>query len=308
MGSTDVRGLAPEPRESKGSVAARLLLRHLRVFLEMVKFEHTVFALPFAYLGMILAERGWPGWAEFAWITLAMTSARTFAFAINRWVDRYYDARNPRTMGRPLPKGTIGAPMVLAMAAVSVVLLIVAAWRLNRFVLMLLPGALICLVGYSYTKRFTWASHWVLGFTDGMAAPGAWAAVTGNLSHPAPWLLWVAVTFWMAGFDMIYACQDTDIDRKEGLLSVPARFGNAIALRWAAICHVMTIVLLAAMGWSMGLGWAFWAGLAGVAALLWWENSLVKPNDLSRLNLAFFNVNGYISVLVFVAAWMGMVS
>ncbi len=277
-------------------------MRQIRVFLEMVKFEHTIFALPFAYLGMVLAARGWPGWRIFLWITVAMAAARTLAFAVNRLADRFYDARNPRTQGRPLPRGEISPATVRAIAAVALATLTLAAWQLNRFVLALLPGAVIFLVGYSYTKRFTWASHWILGLTDGMAVPGAWAAVTASLAHPAPWLLWLTVTFWMAGFDIIYACQDTEFDRREGLYSVPARFGNAIALRLAKANHVLTVLLLVAAGWTLQMGWPFWVGVLLVAGLLWWENSLVKPDDLSRVNLAFFNVNGYISVLIFVAA------
>jgi 4-hydroxybenzoate polyprenyltransferase len=282
-------------------------VRQVRVFLEMVKFEHTIFALPFAYLGMVLAAGGWPGWRTFIWITVAMASARTFAFAINRLADRVYDARNPRTSSRALPRGQISPRTVGALAGVALLVLVLAAWQLNTFVLALLPGALLLVGGYSYTKRFTWASHWILGITDGMATAGAWAAVTASLAHPAPWLLWLTVTVWMAGFDVIYACQDVDFDRAEGLHSVPARFGIATALRVARANHVLTVVALAAAGWSLGLGWPFWAGVAAVAALLWYENSLVKPGDLSRVNVAFFNVNGYISVLIFVAGWAGVV-
>jgi 4-hydroxybenzoate polyprenyltransferase len=282
-------------------------VRRVRVFLEMVKFEHTIFALPFAYLGMVLAAGGWPGWRSFIWITVAMASARTFAFAINRLADRFYDARNPRTRNRALPQGRISPGAVGALAGVALLVLILAAWQLNTFVLTLLPGALVLLVGYSYTKRFTWASHWILGITDGMAAAGAWAAVTASLAHPAPWLLWLTVTVWMAGFDIIYACQDVEFDRAEGLHSVPAAFGIATALRVARVNHVLTVLALAAAGWSLGLGWPFWVGVAAVAALLGYENSLVKPGDLSRVNLAFFNVNGYISMLIFVAGWAGVV-
>ncbi len=255
---------------------------------------------------MVLAARGWPGWRIFLWVTVAMAAARTLAFAVNRLADRFYDARNPRTQGRPLPRGEISPATVRAIAAVALATLTLAAWQLNRFVLALLPGAVIFLVGYSYTKRFTWASHWILGLTDGMAVPGAWAAVTASLAHPAPWLLWLTVTFWMAGFDIIYACQDTEFDRREGLHSVPARFGNTIALRLAKANHVLTVLLLAAAGRTLQMGWPFWVGVLLVAGLLWWENSLVKPDDLSRVNLAFFNVNGYISVLIFVAACAGL--
>jgi 4-hydroxybenzoate polyprenyltransferase len=281
-------------------------MRQVRVFLEMVNFEHTIFALPFSYLGMVLAAGGWPGWHDFIWITVAMAAARTFAFAINRLADRSYDARNPRTRNRALPRGQISPGSVGVLAGVAVLVLLVAAWQLNSFVLALLPGALVLLVGYSYTKRFTWASHWVLGITDGMATAGAWAAVTASLAHPAPWLLWLTVTLWMAGFDIIYACQDVDFDRAEGLHSVPARFGIATALKMARANHVLTVLALAAAGWSLGLGWPFWIGVVAVAALLWYENSLVQPDDLSRVNVAFFNVNGYISVLIFVAGWAGV--
>jgi 4-hydroxybenzoate polyprenyltransferase len=282
-------------------------VRQVRVFLEMVKFEHTIFALPFAYLGMVLAAGGWPGWQKFIWITVAMAAARTFAFAVNRLADRIYDARNPRTRNRALPRGQISPRTVGALAGVALLVLLVAAWQLNRFVLALLPGALVLLVGYSYTKRFTWTSHWVLGVTDGMAAAGAWAAVTASLAHPAPWLLWLTVTVWMAGFDIIYACQDVDFDRVEGLRSVPARFGVATALKVARANHVLTVLALAAAGWSLQLGWPFWIGVAAVAGLLWYENSLVRPDDLSRVDVAFFNVNGYISVLIFIAGWAGVV-
>jgi 4-hydroxybenzoate polyprenyltransferase len=281
-------------------------MRQLRVFLEMVKFEHTIFALPFAYLGMVLAAGGWPGWHLFIWITVAMAAARTFAFAINRLADRFYDARNPRTSGRALPRGQISPLAVGFLAGAALVVLALAAWRLNAFVLALLPCAVVLLVGYSYTKRFTWASHWILGITDGMAPVGAWAAVTASLASPAPWLLWFTVTVWMAGFDIIYACQDVDFDRAAGLHSVPARFGIATALRVARVNHVLTVAALAAAGASLRLGWPFWIGVAAVAALLWYENSLVRPDDLSRLNMAFFNVNGYISVLIFVAGWAGV--
>ena len=281
-------------------------MKHVRIFLEMVRFEHTIFALPFAYLGMVLAAPGWPGWHTFIWITVAMAAARTFAFAINRLVDRHYDAANPRTQGRALPQKRISPQTVAGLGVVALALFVLAAWQLNPFVLALLPGAVLFLVGYSYTKRFTWTSHWILGFTDGMAVPGAWAAVTASLAHPAPWLLWLTVTTWMAGFDIIYACQDTEFDRAAKLRSVPARFGNATALRWAKINHVIAVLALAAAGWSLRLSWPFWLGTLAVAALLWYENSLVKPDDLSRVNVAFFNVNGYISVLIFLSAWAGL--
>jgi 4-hydroxybenzoate polyprenyltransferase len=277
----------------------------LRHFLAAIKVEHTVFALPFAYLGMVLAARGWPGWHAFAWITVAMVAARTAAMAANRLIDRHLDARNPRTAGRHVPRGLL-RPRDLALATVAAgALLLVAAWQLNPLCLALAPVALVFLIGYSYTKRFTWLSHWVLGFTDGAAVAGAWIAVTGEMAAPA-WLLWAAVTVWIAGFDLLYACQDVAVDRREGLHSVPARFGVPTALAAARACHVLTAGFLAAAGWAAGLGVAYWLGWLVVAGLLAYEHALVSADDLSRLDVAFFNVNGYISVVALLAAVAGL--
>ncbi|PYM64705.1 MAG: 4-hydroxybenzoate octaprenyltransferase [Candidatus Rokuibacteriota bacterium] len=277
-------------------------VRHL---LDAIKVEHTVFALPFAYLGMVLAARGWPGLGPFLWITLAMVGARTTAMAANRLIDRQIDAQNPRTAGRHLPRGLL-RPRELALAAgASAALFFVAAWRLHPLCLALAPLALVFLVGYSYTKRFTWTSHWILGFTDGAAVAGAWIAVRGRLDPPA-WALWLAVTVWIAGFDLLYACQDLEFDRRARLHSVPARFGIAAALWAARACHVLTALALAVAGGMLGLGVAYWAGWLVVVALLAYEHSLVSASDLSRLDVAFFNVNGYISVITFVAAVAGL--
>ena len=281
-----------------------LPISRIRVFFDLVKFEHTIFALPFAYLGMALAAGGWPGWSKFIWITVAMAAARTLAMSANRLVDRELDARNPRTLNRPLPRGLISSQAVAAYAVISLVVLILAAWQLNPLCLQLLPGALVFLLGYHYTKRFTWASHWVLGFTDGLAAPGAWVAMRGSIFTPADlpaWLLLLAVTFWIGGFDLIYACQDVGVDRREGLHSIPADFSVATALVLARICHLLTVVLLAGVGLAMSLSWPFWVGLAIITALLVYEHRLVSPDDLSRLDLAFFNMNGYISITVLAA-------
>jgi 4-hydroxybenzoate polyprenyltransferase len=277
----------------------------VRHFLEAIKVEHTVFALPFAYLGMVLAARGWPGLGPFLWITLAMVAARTTAMAANRLIDRHLDAQNPRTAGRHLPRGLL-QPRDLALAAsLSAALFLVAAWRLGPLCLALAPVALVFLVGYSYTKRFTWTSHWILGFTDGAATAGAWIAVRGRMDPPA-WLLWLAVTVWIAGFDLLYACQDVQFDRQARLHSVPARFGIATALRAARACHVLTALALASAGALLGLGVAYWVGWLVVVGLLAYEHSLVSASDLSRLDVAFFNVNGYISVITFVAAVAGL--
>jgi len=282
-------------------------MHYVRVFMEAIKFEHTIFALPFAYLGMILAARGWPTWEQFLWITVAMVAARTLAMAVNRVADIEYDARNPRTAHRPLPRGELQPWHMWLAAALSLAVFFVAAWQLNPFVLKLAPLAAVALVLYSYTKRFTWFTHWWLGLTDGAAAAGAWAAIQGHLSHPTPWLLWLAVAFWIAGFDLIYACQDVEFDRQEGLHSVPARFGIATALRVAQLSHVITLAALAAVGVVEALSWPYWAGLVIVAALLAYEHSLVKPYDLSKVNVAFFTVNGYISVIAFLATFAAMV-
>jgi len=287
-------------------------MRRLHTFLDMVRFEHTIFALPFAYLGMLLAANyppegsfRLPTLGQFLWITLAMASARTFAFAVNRYADRFYDARNPRTAGRSIPTGRLSPGATLAYGTVALLVLVIAAWQLNDLTLKLLPGAIVLLVGYSYTKRFTWLSHWVLGATDGLAPAGAWVAVRAAVDPPA-WLLWLAVTLWIAGFDLIYACQDTEFDRNEGLRSVPARFGNTLALRLAQANHVLTVSLLAVLGGLMGLGWIYWLGLVAVAGLLIYEHSLVSPTDLSRVNLAFFNVNGYIAVTILAATLVAL--
>jgi 4-hydroxybenzoate polyprenyltransferase len=281
------------------------MFSRIHTFLDMIRFEHTVFALPFAYLGMVLAAHGWPGWTTFFWITLAMASARTAGMSLNRLIDRHIDARNPRTATRPIQTGKISTQAVAAGAVASLIALAVAAWMLNPVAFLLFPGALVFLVGYAYTKRFTWLSHFVLGFTDGLAPAGAWVAITGSFwktSDLPGWLLLAALTVWIGGFDLIYACQDVEFDQSEKLRSIPVRFGIPFALRLAQICHALTVLLLAGVGAWFALGWPYWLGLAMITLLFMWEHSLVKPDDLSKVNLAFFNVNGYISLTIFVAA------
>jgi 4-hydroxybenzoate polyprenyltransferase len=276
--------------------------RHL---LDAIKFEHTVFALPFAYIAMVLAADGWPGWRTIGWVTAAMVGARTCAMATNRIVDRAIDAANPRTAGRHLPRGLLRVVELRALALAGAALMLVAAWRLNPLCLILAPLALAFLVGYNYTKRFTWTSHWILGFTDGIAAAGGWLAVRGSFEPPA-FVLWFALTVWIAGFDLIYACQDVDFDRAHGLYSVPARFGIAAALRIARICHVLTAAAFALLGVMQGLGPIYWIGWLAVVGLLLYEHSLVSPTDLSRLDVAFFNVNGYIAVIILASVVGGL--
>jgi 4-hydroxybenzoate polyprenyltransferase len=275
----------------------------------MIKFEHTVFALPFAYLGMVLAADGWPGWWKFTWITVAMAAARTAAMSLNRLIDRHIDGRNPRTASRPIQTGRISVQTTAIGAFVAVLLLGLAAWLLNPVTFALWPGALVLLVGYSYTKRFTWLSHFVLGFTDGLAPAGAWVAVTGSFwkSSDLPgWMLLATLTLWIGGFDLIYACQDVEFDRRDGLQSVPARFGIPAGLRLARVCHALTVLLLAWLGVYFHLGWPYWLGLAAVVGLFVWEHSLVRPSDLSRLNVAFQNINGYISLTIFAATVLAL--
>ncbi len=284
-------------------------MKQIRAFLDLIKFEHTIFALPFAYLGMVLAAGGLPTFYQFFWITVAMASARTLGMSFNRLADRHIDARNPRTASRPIQTGKISVRTVAAGAIVSLIVLTIAAWQLGPLTLKLLPGAIVCLLGYAYAKRFTWLSHFMLGFTDGLAPIGAWAAVRGSVFTAADlpaWLLLFTVTFWIAGFDVIYACQDTEFDRQEHLHSIPAKWGNTVALRVAQICHVITVGLLAVIGWVMNLGPVYLIGVGIVAVLLVYEHSLVKPNDLSKVNLAFFNVNGYISITIFVATVLAL--
>jgi 4-hydroxybenzoate polyprenyltransferase len=277
----------------------------LRRLLEAIKFEHTVFALPFAYIAMALAAGGWPGAWTVLWVTAAMVGARTCAMATNRVVDRWIDARNPRTAGRHLPRGTLAVGDLRALAVGGAVLMLLAAALLNRLCLVLAPLALLFMVGYSYTKRFTWLSHWILGFTDGIAAAGGWIAVRARFEPPA-FVLWFALTVWIAGFDLIYACQDVEVDRRQGLQSVPARFGIPTALALARVNHALTAAALAALGVVMALGVVYWVGWLAVVALLAYEHSLVRPGDLSRLDVAFFNVNGYIAVIVLVAVVGGL--
>lgn len=291
------------------SPGGNTLWHKVRLFLELIKFEHTIFALPFAYLGMVLAAGGLPTFHQFFWVTVAMAAARTLAFAINRLADRRYDATNPRTARRPSVTGAISPGLMLAFAGLSLALLALAAALLNPLTLTLFPVALVFLVGYSYTKRFTSLCHWILGLTDGLAAAGGWIAVRGSIftadDLPA-WLLMFAVTFWIAGFDLIYACQDVDHDRREGLFSWPSRTSIASALIMARLNHALTVMLLALLGLVAGLAWPFWAGLVIAAALLVYENAIVRPDDLSRVNVAFFNINSYIAVTLFAGTFLAL--
>ncbi len=277
----------------------RIIPEPVLLLSENIKFEHTIFALPFAYLGSILAAGGLPSFWTFLWVTVAMGAARTAAMSFNRYIDRHIDARNPRTARRPIPAGKLRPGAVLATAVISLAILVVAASQLNRLCLLLSPIAVVALVGYSYTKRFTSLCHVALGLTDAIAPAGGWLAVRPTFDLPML-LLAFAVAVWIAGFDMLYACQDVDFDRREGLHSVPADYGVATGLRVARLFHVLMIAALLAVGLLLGLGWPYYAGLVLTAGLLVYEHSLVNPDDLSKVNVAFFNVNGYIAVTLFV--------
>ena len=277
----------------------------IRVVLEMIKFEHSIFALPFALTGALLAARasrhGWPSLRQVLWIVLAMVAARSAAMTINRIVDLRYDRENPRTSKRALATGELSVSFAWLFTVVAVGMFLLAAWQLNRLSLELAPVALAVLFFYSFTKRFTNWSHLFLGFALGISPAAAWIAVTGALDLRIL-ILCAAVTLWVGGFDVLYACQDVDYDQRAGLFSVPKRFGIPRALLIARTMHVGVVGLLALLAASFALPWPAWVGIAVVASLLAYEHSLVKADDLSRLDAAFFAVNGYISLL-FLLFW-----
>jgi 4-hydroxybenzoate polyprenyltransferase len=278
-----------------------MVLKRLRLTLEMIKFEHSVFALPFALTGALLAfrEGGTAGlWRKILWIVVAMVGARSAAMAFNRLVDSEIDARNPRTRMRHLPAGLLSPAFVWIFLAASCAVFLLAAWALNPLCLNLAALALGIVLFYSYTKRFTAFSHLVLGFCLGIAPAAAWIAVRGSLDPRILWLT-AAVTCWTAGFDIIYSCQDYEFDCTESLFSIPRRLGIAGALRVAQLLHVLMVLCLLALVWSLHLGVLTLAGVAAVVAVLFYEHSLVKPGDLSRVNAAFFTMNGYVSVVFF---------
>ncbi|MEE8349613.1 MAG: UbiA-like polyprenyltransferase [Acidobacteriota bacterium] len=273
-------------------------MKSLLITLESIKFEHTVFALPFAFLGALLAARGFPGWETLFWIVSAMVGARSAAMAFNRLVDREDDRLNPRTAGRALPQGLLSLRFVALFTLASSLLLLFSAWMLNDLAFQLSPLALTIILTYSYTKRFTTFSHLVLGLALAIAPVGGWVAVRGELNL-APFYVAAAVLFWVGGFDIIYACQDYEFDRNRGRYSLPARWGIKIALRLSALSHFAMIVCLMAAFFHFQLSVLSWAGLALVALGLIYEHSLVGPDDLSQLNSAFFTLNGIISVVLF---------
>jgi 4-hydroxybenzoate polyprenyltransferase len=276
------------------------LARNVRTTLEMIKIEHTLFALPFAFLGAVLAANGLPSIKQIVWITAAMVGARSTAMAFNRIADREYDARNPRTSSRALPAGLLSVSFVWAFTIVSAAIFFLAAAMLNRLTLILAPVALASVLLYSFSKRWTLLSHLVLGWCLAIAPTGAWIAVRGTLDSPVPLFLSLVVMLWTAGFDVLYACQDYDFDVAAGLHSIPRQFGIARALLIARLLHLGAFAALVALYWITHLGIFALLGVIATAALLFYQHRLVRADDLSKLNAAFFTTNAFVSVILFV--------
>lgn len=275
----------------------------LRTILSTIKFSHSVFALPFALCGAWFAAEGMPAWDKLLWIVLACVSARSAAMGFNRLADRRFDAANPRTAQRELPAGKISATALAIFVLASSAAFLFFAGMLGRMCFLLAPAVLVVLFLYSFTKRWTWTSHAVLGLCLGMAPLGAWLAVRGDFAGDLrlPLALGAAVLLWVAGFDLIYACQDESFDKRAGLHSFPARFGVAAALRVSSLLHAFVIVLLVFVGWVAGLGIPYWIGLSAACALLFAQHRVVRPDDLSRVDLAFFTLNGWVGIGLFAA-------
>jgi len=274
-----------------------LILKKIKLLGELIKYEHTVFALPFAYLGAILAQKAIPSWWHLFWITMAMAAARSAAMGLNRVIDRHLDAANPRTAGRHLPRGLISVIEVKVFIVFSLAVFVCCVYVLSPRHLVYTPVIMLFLVGYSYTKRFTCLSHLILGVTDGFAPMGGWIAITRSMDLTA-FVLGAIVAFWVAGFDIIYATLDLDFDRQYGLYSLPLNFGLKNALLVSRVLHALSVLLLLFVFFLLGLGRWFLAGVAVMAVLLVYEHSIISPHDLSRVNTAFFNVNGLISILL----------
>ncbi|MDP4096651.1 putative 4-hydroxybenzoate polyprenyltransferase [Paenibacillus sp. P96] len=278
------------------------MFRKIVVFSEMIKIEHTLFALPFALMGAILGSfmvnGELPTWAQIGWILLAMFGARSAAFGFNRMIDRVIDGRNPRTASRAIPAGLLKSSEVIVFVIVCLAMLFWASYHLSPLAFRLFPVALFMLVFYSYTKRFTWLCHIVLGLTIGLAPLGGWVAVTGEF-NTAALVFYITIVFWTAGFDIIYACQDIEFDQKEGVYSIPARFGVAGALKIARAFHVITAIGFILLFFAADLSWWYLVGMILSYIILFYEHYIVTPNDLSRLQTAFFNMNSILSIVVF---------
>jgi len=265
----------------------------------MIKFEHTLFALPFAFLGAVLASNGLPTVWQIVWITVAMFGARSAAMTFNRIIDRKYDAENPRTASRELPSGKLSINFAWSFFVASVVLFEIAAYNLNWLTFALSPVALLSVLGYSYAKRFTSFAHLILGWSLAISPTAAWIAVRGAIDSEVPLLLSLLVMMWTAGFDVLYACQDYEFDRKAGLRSIPARFGIKNSLKIARLFHAQAFVVLLLLYFVTDLGWLALIGVCAVGGLMIYQHTLVKPNDLSKMNAAFFTTNAFVSVILF---------
>lgn len=281
-------------------------MQKLKVFSEMIKFEHTLFALPFAYLGAFLAAKGVPTRLQLFWITLAMIGARTAAMSLNRLIDRHIDARNPRTAQRALPAGRLKVKEVYLYTVLSFLLLGYSAYQLNILAFLLMPIAVFFLVLYSYTKRFTWSCHIVLGISLGLAPAGAWIGVTSHWAL-APILLGLGVMTWVAGFDVVYACQDVEFDRQEGLHSIPAIFGLQRGLEISSGLHILAPIFFIAVGMVMSMSWLYYVGVAIAIVLLYRQHRLVSADDFSKIGVAFFDLNGYLSLMLFVFSILDLI-
>lgn len=278
------------------------MFKKISIFLQMIKFEHTVFALPFAFMGALLGSvvmfGSLPSWGKIGWIVIAMFGARSAAMGLNRLIDRISDAKNPRTSGRAIPAGLLKVGEVVIFIGISFFLLFWAAFKLNPLSAKLLPIAVFLLVFYSFTKRFTWACHIILGLTIALAPLGGWVAVTGTIDWTAM-IFYFTIVFWTTGFDIIYSCQDVEFDKREGLHSIPVRFGVARALGIARVCHVLTGIGFVSLLFLTDLSWLYVIGMVIAYIILFYEHHIVSPNDLSRLQTAFFTMNGVLSIVVF---------
>ena len=282
------------------------MFKKIAILLEMIKFEHTVFALPFAFMGAFLSARGVPGAVTFGWIVLAMVGARTCAMGFNRIVDRKFDELNPRTASRALPAKEVNLPEAWAMVILAGGFFFFACYNLNQLTLILSPFALALTLFYSLTKRFTWLCHVVLGVALAFSPLGGWVAVSGSLQD-FPFVLSAGVLFWVAGFDTVYACLDADFDAEIGLFSLPSRFGRKNAFRIAVIFHVIAFVLFVLTGITAGLNFYYYMGIAFTGAALFYQHIVVNPKDLSKIQLSFFTLNGLISLTLFVSTWLSLV-
>jgi 4-hydroxybenzoate polyprenyltransferase len=281
------------------------MIRKIRIFLEMIKFEHTLFALPFAYVGALLTEQRIPSAHNLFWITVAMVAARTAAMALNRLIDRQIDAANPRTRERALPRGLIGVFEVWLYTGISLAVLTLAAYNLSALAVKMLPLVVVLLTFYSYTKRFTWTCHFFLGLALGLAPFCAWAAIAGSVNWAAV-TLGLGVLFWVAGFDIVYACDDYEFDRQSGIFSIPARFGIARALQFSIALHLLAAACFVLVGLLLQLNLFYWLGVGSAAGLLYYQHIILSPQNLSRTGIAFFNLNGSLSIVMFLGTLLAI--